>query len=85
MRNCSNCKHKALLMYEEPCVSCSHRYNDHWELQCSEILEAAKAIKKFCTVNKCVDCPFYDEGHDPVCLLAPKDDNNIPRVWRLLS
>ena len=84
MRNCSNCKHKALLMYEEPCVSCSHRYNDKWELQGSEILEAAKAIKKFCTVNKCADCPFY-ERHDPVCLLAPKDDNNIPRVWRILS
>ena len=85
MRNCSNCKYKAVLTYDEPCVSCSQRLTDKWELQNSEILEAAKVIKNFCTENKCIDCPFYDEGCDPVCSLAPVDDNNIPRIWRILS
>lgn len=85
MRNCSNCKYKSLLTYEEPCVSCSQRYTDKWELQSAEILEAAKIIKKFCTENECADCPFNDAGHDPECLLAPRDDNNIPRIWRILS
>lgn len=85
MRNCSNCKYKDVLPYDEPCVSCSQAFADKWELQNNEILEAAKVIKKFCTENKCSDCPFYDEGCDPVCMLAPADDNNIPRIWRILS
>ena len=82
-KDCMNCAHSIKRIDEEPCVKCSHIYDDNWTPIDSALKKAAKIIKTYCNKADCVDCPFHNPGKEPVCSLAPKDDNNIPSTWEV--
>lgn len=83
-RKCGNCIHSFNRIDEKPCNKCSHIYEDQWAPISTIILtNSAKMIKKMCTEFDCGACPFHNPGKDPVCLLATKDDNNIPSTWEV--
>lgn len=82
-RQCTNCAHAFNGIDEEPCKKCSHIYDDKWEPINPMLINAAKMIKQVCSEYECINCPFHNPGKDPVCSLAPKDDNNIPSTWEV--
>ena len=82
-RRCNNCIHSLNGIDEEPCNKCSHIYDDKWEISPIILTNSAKLIKKMCTEFECINCPFYNQGIEPECSLAPRDDNNIPSTWEV--
>lgn len=83
-RRCQNCANSIKGINEEPCIKCSHIYEDQWKpISSLMVINSAKLIKKMCTEYGCGHCPFHKPEVEPTCSLAPKDDNNIPSTWEV--
>lgn len=81
VKDCMNCAHSCKGIDEDPCVKCSHIYDDNWTPITPALKKAAEIIKSYCSKADCNDCPFHNPDKDPVCSLAPGDYN--PTTWRI--